>query len=189
MAAQVDHHADFFLRHGFLLRFHLQTEQLQHSIGGYGKQPDHRAHDRRDGIYHAAGKAGYLERLLHGDPLGNQFAEYQGKVRQNDGRQYRGNAVHDPFRNHRQPQSIDAVHNISGKAVRRECTAQEAGQGNGDLNGRQERRRCLYHLQKPLRPFVAFLFQLLQLSRVQGHNRDLRSGEERVQSDQDNLQQ
>ena len=189
LAAQIDHHADLFLGHGLLLRLNLQAQQLQHAVGGNGQQPDHGAHYRRYRIYNAAGKAGHLEGLLHGDTLGNQFAEYQGEIGQNDRRQDRSDAVHDPFRNHRQPQAIDTVHNISGKAVRRERTAQEAGQGNGDLDGGQERRRRLHHLQKPLRPLVAFLFHLLQLRRIQGYDRDLRRREERVQSDQDNLQQ
>ena len=180
--AQVHHHADLLFGDRFLLGLGLHMQKAQHAVGGSGQKPDDRPHDHRQPVHHPAGEACHRQRLLHGDALGHQLAQNQRKIRQNDGDDDDRQRVQRAGGKRPEAQVlIHPVHQVFGKAVRRESAAQKARQRDADLNGGQKARGRLHHFQKPPGLCVAFLRHSPQLGRVQRNDRDLRHGEKRVE--------
>ena len=165
-------------------------QKAQHAVGGSGQKPDDRPHDHRQPVHHPAGEACHRQRLLHGDALGHQLAQNQREIRQNDGDDDDRQRVQRAGGKRPEAQVlIHPVHQVFGKAVRRESAAQKARQRDADLNGGQKARGRLHHFQKPPGLCVAFLRHSPQLGRVQRNDRDLRHGEKRVEKNQNCLQQ
>ena len=75
----------------------------------------------------------------------------------------------------------------SAKGVSGEGGAQEARQGDGNLNGGEEAGGLLHHLQELGGGAVALLRHHAELAGVEGDDGDLRHGEEGVDQDQNDL--
>ena len=104
---------------------------------GHGQQPHRRPQDGGDAPHHAAGDLRHLHGLLHGDALGHQLAEHQGEVGQDDGHRHQGHRVE-----HRGGEADAQAQQPVGEHLREgvsgEGGAQEARQGDGDLDGGED---------------------------------------------------
>ena len=184
--AQVHHHADLLLGDGLLLRLGAQAHEPEQAVGGHGQQPHRRPQDGGDAPHHAAGDLRHLHGLLHGDALGHQLAEHQGEVGQDDGHRHQGHRVE-----HRGGEADAQAQQPVGEHLREgvsgEGGAQEARQGDGNLNGGEEAGGLLHHLQELGGGAVALLRHHAELAGVEGDDGDLRHGEEGVDQDQNDL--
>ena len=83
-AAGLGHEHNLLFRHVFARVFGFNAEHTQNAVGGYRKQP----HERRKGVRHESKYSRQKQRKLfgvaHGDAFGDEFAEYDGEVGQNE---------------------------------------------------------------------------------------------------------
>ena len=186
LAALHQHHLDLVLGDHFLVLVGVDAQQPQQSVGGHGQQPD----QRRAQLGHEVQDAGQLQRqglgLFHGQALGHQLAEHDAEIGQHQRdeehhRRVQGRAG----RGH--PQREDQVHDGVGEVFGRKGAAQQAGQGDGHLDGGQELGGLFGQVQQPAGPLVALLREDLQPGLAHRDHRDLRAGEQRVDRDQNNL--
>ena len=182
-------HTDLLLAGLFFLLVGVNAQQPQHPVGGYGKEPYHglkqfgdAAQQPGDGQSHGFG-------LFHGDALGHQFPEDQGKIRQDQCDQNNGQGFQCPPGNACDPQTDEPVCQRAGKTVCGKGAAQKARQGDGDLNGGKEAGRLLRQFPESPGLFAALLRQLFQLCFADGKHGDLRTGKDAVQGNEYHLYQ
>ena len=163
--------------------------QAEHAVGGDGEQPDHRAHDGGQEGHHPAGEAGHGVALLHGHPLGHQLAEDQGEIGQDQGDQDDGQGVHRIGRGGGEVVLVnEPLGQPAGQVVGAEGRAQEARQGDADLDGGQEAGGLLGDLQQQGGLLVAVLGLLAEHRLIQGDDRDFRGGKVGVERDEYDLE-
>ena len=76
----------------------------------------------------------------------------------------------------------------TGEVLCRECGAEEAGEGDADLNGGEEAGGLVHKDQHFFGGFIAVFRLCAEFIAVQRNDSDLRCGEECVQRDQNTLQ-
>ena len=186
LTALHQHHLDLVLGHHFLVLVGVDAQQTQQGVGGHRQQKDQRGAD----LGHEEQDAGQTQRqalgLFHGQTLGHQLAKDDAEIGQHQGDQKDHRRVQRRA-GRADPQGQDQVHDGVGEVFRRKGAAQQAGQGDGHLDGRQELGGLLGQVQKPVGPFVALFGQHLEPGLAHRDHRDLRAGKQRVDRDQNNL--
>ena len=187
LTAGVHHHADVLLAQLLLLLIGVDADEAQHTVGGHTQQ----RHDGREQLgdhRHQPGDAqGHLLRLLHGDALGHQLAEDQGKIRQDQRDNDDADGVQRAVGNG-DTQADEPIRQPVGEVLRRESAAQEAGQRNGHLDGGQKAGGLGRQLTEPLGLAVSLGAHLVQLHLVHRQNGNLGAGKHGVEKDQRYLQ-
>ena len=188
LLADIHHHADALFRYLIALLVGVDMYQTEHAVGGDGQKPDERAHGHRQRAYHTAGKAGHRLALLHGDALGHQLPEDQGKEGEDHGDEDDRQGVDRPGGGVGQGVlNGKKAGDASGKVVRGESRTQKARQGDADLDGGEEAGGRLHDRQQADGLFVALLGLAADHRLIQGEDGDFRGGEKGVEGDEYDL--
>ena len=181
VAAGVQHQDNVLLRNRLILFLGIDAHQPQDRVGGDGEEPDDGLQNGGQYGDEAADGVGQLFLVLHGDALGDQLAEDQGKIREDQRHRHHGHGVHRSGVLGRDAEDADQKGGDRlGKIVRRKGGAQKAGQRDADLDGGEELGRRLDDAEHFLCPLITVRSQSANLLFVQGNHGDLRGGKERV---------
>ena len=184
----IGHHADVLLGDAVLLRIGINAAEPKHAVGGNRQQPDQRFHHGGKAQNHAADHLGHRVGLLHGDALGNEFAENQREIGEDDGNQDHTDGIEDVLIHAAEGVRLhQCFDHRAGEIIRRESRSQKAGKRYGDLDGGEEAGRRRNQLEHPDGVFIAVFRSDTKFVFVQADHGDLRSGEECVDRDQNDL--
>ena len=158
---EIGHHADVLLGDAVFLRIGINAAETKHAVGGNRQQPDQRFHHGGKAQNHAADHLGHRVGLLHGDALGNEFAENQREIGEDDGNQDHTDGIEDVLihvaEGVRLHQCFD---HRAGEIIRRESRSQKAGKRYGDLDGGEEFCGLLGQFAELFCPSVSRFLQL-----------------------------
>ena len=188
LTAGIHHLPDFLLADLLLVPFGVHVQQPQNSVDRDGQEPNQGSKKFGNGADETRHSQGQLLRLFHGQPLRHQLAEHQGKVGQNNGDQNHRNGVQGLGGN-AHPQTHKPLNQKLRKVICSKGAAQKAGQGNGHLNGGQEPGGLHRQLPQSGGLPVTVGGHALQLGLAHRQDRNLRTGKDGVEANQQNLQQ
>ena len=186
--AGIHHGLDLLFADLLVVRVGVDAQQTQDAVGGHGQDPDDRCKDLRHHRQHGGHGHGQLFGFLHGQTLGHQLAEDQRKVGQDDRDHNDGDGI-EHFGGQRDAGGQEHLGQRVGEVVCGEGAAQEAGEGDGDLDGGQKAGRLLDKALQALGAAVAVFRHFGDFAVVEGDDGDLSAGKNSVERDQDHLQQ
>ena len=183
LRAQHPLHRDEFLQllGGQLLAgaLRLAPEDPDQDVGGPAQQPHHRFGDRGEPVQQRRHQKSPALRMLHRQPLGNQFADDDVDRRQHQGhrgdRDGLGGAAEKTQRGHQ----------WFGEGDRRRRRGQEGGQGDAELDGAQVAVGVAGQTHQGAFAPAAAAFECPQLALPQRHQGDLTAREQAVEQEQD----
>ena len=182
-AARFDHEHDLFLGGGGLFFVRPDPEQAEHAVCGDGQQPYEGGKKHGDKFEKPGKPERHLFRAAHGDPLGDQFAEYDAEVRENQRNDDDADGVERSPRD-ADPRGDERVRKGRREVIRGESAPEQARERDCHLDGGEKLRRAGGQLDQPSGALIARLRQFFELVFVGRNDRDFRAGENRVQKDQ-----
>ena len=175
----LDDRADFRLGD---LRFGLaQSEQAGHACRALGEQPDERRGRGREQPHRAGHDLGHAFGGVHADPFGNQLAEDEREVGDDDDD---GELRREGGRGDRNTQPRQLRARLAGQRVARVDTREDADQRDADLDGREEPVRVPGEFERLPRRRAALPGLHFEVRTARRDEGDFRHGEQAVQQDQ-----
>ena len=187
LAARFRHEHDLFFGDFLALIFGLDAKQAQNAVRRHRQKPYEGSKQHRNEAQDARKPARDFFGVAHRDALGHELAEHDGKVGKDERDQNEADGL-EHLKAHRKPRVDDGLREGFRKVIRRERTAEERCERDGDLDGGKEARGVLREPDDASCSAVPVFGKLFHLGLVGGNDCDLRTREDGVEGDEYDLQ-